>query len=134
MNVHVRPPANVVRFPPRLRVVPSAASALDALLSAGTIDDRQHAAGLAYGRLRRRYEDGIVWARLRRSPMSDETWQAVKRDHAALLRAAGAERFVLDRLCLDDDAPLRCEMERVREALGRVAEISGRAWPPPDRV
>ena len=119
MNVHVRPPANVVRFPPRLRVVPSAASALDALLSAGTIDDRQHAAGLAYGRLRRRYEDGIVWARLRRSPMSDETWQAVKRDHAALIRVAGAERFMLDRLCLDGDAPLRCEVERVREALGR---------------
>ena len=29
--------------------------ALDALLSAGTIDDRQHAAGLAYERLRRRH-------------------------------------------------------------------------------
>ena len=128
MNAHVRPPANVVRFPPRLRLVSfqiEAKSALDALLSAGTIEDRQHAAGLAYGRLRRRYEDGIVWARLRRSPMSDDAWQAVKRDHAALIRAAGAERFVLDRLCLDDDAPLRCEVERVREALGRVADSFG---------
>ena len=38
--------------------------------------------------------------------MSDEAWQAVKRDHACLIRAARAERFVLDRLCLDDDAPL----------------------------
>ena len=77
MNTHVRPPANVVRFPPRLRVVSlqiEAKSALDALLPAGTIDARQHAAGLAYGRLRRRYEDGIVWARLRRSPMSDDAW------------------------------------------------------------
>ena len=119
MGAHVSPPVNVVRFPPRLRVVPPAPSALDALLSAGTIDDRQHAAGLAYAALRRRYEDGIVWVRLRRSPMSDEAWQAVKRDHAALIRAAGAERFMLDRLCLDGDAPLRCEVERVREALGR---------------
>ena len=116
----------VVRFPPRLRVVPKwekTTSALDALLSAGTIDAAQHAAGLAYGRLRRRYEDGIVWARLRRFPMSDETWQAVKREHAALIQAAGAERFVLDRLCLDDDAPLRCEVERVRAALDRVNRI-----------
>ncbi|RYC29679.1 hypothetical protein D3273_22655 [Lichenibacterium minor] len=122
MSLHATSSA-VVRFPPRLRVVPKwekTTSALDALLSAGTIDDRQHAAGLAYGRLRRRYEDGIVWARLRRSPMSDDAWVAVKRDHAALIRAAGAERFVLDRLCLDDDAPLRCEVERVRVALGRM--------------
>ena len=27
---------------------------------------------------------------------------------------------MLDRLCLDGSAPLRCEVERVREALGRV--------------
>ena len=52
--------------------------------------------------------------------MSDETWQAVKRDHARLIRAAGAERFVLDRLCLDDDAPLSSEVERVRAALVRM--------------
>ena len=134
MNAHVPPPASVVRFPPRLRLVsdnrrlsdPRPSSALDALLSAGTIDHRQHAAGLAYGRLRRRYEDGIVWARLRRSPMSDDAWQAVKREHAALIRAAGAERFALDRLCLDDDAPLRCEVERVGAALGRVASAGTR--------
>ena len=120
MGAHSMPTGEVVRFPPRLRVMPAAPSALDALLSAGTIDDRQHAAGLAYGRLRRRYEDGIVWARLRRSPMSDDAWQAVKRDHAALIRAAGAERFMLDRLCLDDDAPMACDVERVREVLRRV--------------
>ena len=98
--------------------------ALDALLSAGTIDDRQHAAGLAYGRLRRRYEDGIVSVRFRRSPMSEAAWQAVKKDHAALIRAAGTERFVLDRLCLDDDAPLGCEVERVREALGQTSKLT----------
>ena len=143
MNAHVRPPANVVRFPPRLRVISSdgiavgkscaskgvgaisrpktaGGFALDALLSAGTIDDRQYAAGLAYGVLRRRYEDSTVWARLRRCPMSDDAWQAVKRDHAALIRAAGAERFALDRLCLDDDAPLRCEVERVGAAFDRI--------------
>ena len=143
MGAHIQPPATVLRFPLRLRVIsssgiavekpcagngvgaisgPKTASgiALDALLSAGTIDDRQHAAGLTYGRLRRRYEDGIVWARLRRSPMSDDAWQAVKRDHAALIRAAGAERFVLDRLCLDGDAPLRCEVERVRATFDRI--------------
>lgn len=128
MNAHVPPPADVVRFPVRLRVVsdnrrlsdPRPSSALDALLSAGTIDDRQHAAGLAYAALRRRYEDGIVSVRFRRSPMSEAAWQAVKREHAALLRAAGAERFMLDRLLLDGDAPLRCEVERVRVALERT--------------
>ena len=49
--------------------------------------------------------------------MSDEAWQAVKRDRAHLIRAAGAERFVLDRLCLDDDAPMACEVKRIRAAL-----------------
>jgi hypothetical protein len=48
-------------------------------------------------------------------------WQVVKRDHGRLIRAAGAERFALDRLCLDDDMPLSSEVERVRAALGRVA-------------
>ncbi len=52
--------------------------------------------------------------------MSDEAWQAVKRDHARLIRAAGAERFVLDRLRLEDDAPMACEVERVRAALERL--------------
>ena len=37
--------------------------------------------------------------------------------HAALIRAAGAERFALDRLCLDGDAWSRCEVRKVREAL-----------------
>ena len=37
--------------------------------------------------------------------------------------AAGAERLALDRLCLDDDASLSSEVERVRAALGRVAMI-----------
>ena len=41
----------------------------------------------------------------------------------ALLRAAGAERFVLDRLYPDGDAPLACELEQVRAALERVAEL-----------
>ena len=30
---------------------------------------------------------------------------------------------MLDRLCLDDDLPLRCEVERVRGALGWVREF-----------
>ena len=55
--------------------------------------------------------------------MSDEAWAAVKRDHTALIRAAGAERFVLDRLVLDDEEPLRCEVERVRAALGRMVKL-----------
>ena len=42
------------------------------------------------------------------------------------MRAAGAERFMLDRLCLADDAPLECEMERVKAALERGA-VSGPA-------
>ena len=173
MNAHARPPAAVVRFPPRLRVVsitvdhthyedaePATArvetllpqnpattalsakttvtsspqrmpvarspkgvistSALNALLSAGTIDARQHATGLAYGALRQRHNAGMVSARFRGPPVSDAVWQAGKREHAALIRAAGAERFMLDRLCLDGDAPLRCEVERVRDALERV--------------
>jgi hypothetical protein len=39
-------------------------------------------------------------------------------------RAAGAERCPLDRLCLDDDVPLRCEVERVRKALHQIAGIA----------
>ena len=72
--------------------------------------------------LRRREEqsDGAVRSWRDRSDLSDEAWQAVKRAHARLLRAAGAERFVLDRLCLEDDAPLSSEVERVRAALERV--------------
>ena len=46
----------------------------------------------------------------------------MKRDHARLIRAAGAERFVLDRLCIDDDASLWSEVELVRAALERVAK------------
>ena len=93
--------------------------ALDTLLSAGTIDDRQHAAGLAYAAARRLFDRSGGW-----HGIPHDAWQAVKRDHATLIRAAGAERFVLDRLCLDDDAPLRCEVERVREALDRVNRIT----------
>jgi transposase len=63
----------------------------------------------------------IVRRSLRRAGLSDETWQVVKRDHARMIRAASAEQFVLDRLCLDDDAPLSSEVERVRAALERVA-------------
>lgn len=120
MNAHVPPPSNVVRLPPRLRVVP-VSSALDRLHTTGTLDDRQHAAGLAYRELRRWYEAMNVSVKVRRLHLWEEQRDALKRDHAAMLRAAGAERFALDRLCLDDDPPLRCEVERVRAALGRVA-------------
>ncbi len=34
------------------------------------------------------------------SGLSSEAWQAVKRDNTVLIRAAGEERFVLNRLCL----------------------------------
>ena len=102
--------------------------ALDRLLEDGTLDARQHAAARAYGTLRRRYDrsGGPFRSWRDRSGLSDEAWQSVKRDHARLLRAAGAERFVLDRLCLDDDAPLSSEVERVRAALGRVAKSDRR--------
>ena len=59
-----------------------------------------------------------------RSGLSDEAWQSVKRDHARMIQVAGAERFVLDRLVLDDDAPLSSEVERVRAALERVAKAT----------
>ena len=45
MRPHASTSSTVVRFPPRLRVVSvqtEPKSALEALLSAGTIDDRQH--------------------------------------------------------------------------------------------
>ena len=118
------PSAHVVRFPPRLRVVSVQTEpklALDTLLSAGAIDARQHAAALAYAALRRRYDrsGGAFRSWRDRSGLSDEAWKAVKRDHARLIRAAGAERFVLDRLCLEDDGSLSSEVERVRPALER---------------
>ena len=60
---------------------------------------------------------------------SDEAWQALKRRHVVLIRAAGAERLMLDRLCLDGDPPLRCEVDRVRAALGgwRETQATGAA-------
>ena len=99
-------------------------TALDRLLADGTLDVHHRSAALAYGALRRRYDrsGGAKRSWRDRSGMSDEAWQAVKRDHARLIRAAGAERFVLDRLCLDGDVPMACEVERVRVALGRVAK------------
>ena len=71
----------------------------DRLLADGTLDAHQHAAALAYGALRRRYErsGGPFRSWRDRSGMSDETWQAIQRNPARLIRAAGAERFVLDR-------------------------------------
>lgn len=132
MNAHVQPTAAVLRLPTRPRQVsdnrrlsdPRPSSALDALLSAGTIDDRQHAAGLAYAAARRRFDrsGGAMRSWRDRSGLSDEAWAAVKRDHAAMIQSVGAERWPLDRLCLDGDAPLRCEVERIRAALGRVAD------------
>ena len=124
MNAHAMPSAEVIRLPVRSRVVPSW-PVLNRLLADGTLDARQHAAAAAYGALRRRYEwsGGPFRSWRDRSGVSDETWQAIKRDHARMIRAAGAERFVLDRLCLDDDAPLSSEVERVRAALGRVTMI-----------
>lgn len=41
-----------------------------------------------------------------------------------MIRAVGTERFVLDRLYLDGDAPLRCEVERVKAALGRISKLT----------
>ena len=86
------------------------------------LDAHQHAAALAYGALRRRYDrsGGPMRSWPDRSGLTDEVWQAVKRDHARVIRAAGAERFVLDRLVLDDDAPLSSEVERVRAALEKM--------------
>ena len=127
MNAHAMPSAEVIRLPVRPRVVPSCPT-LDRLLADGILDVHQHAAAVAYGALRRRYErsGGPFRSWRDRSGVSDETWQAVKRDHARLIREAGAERFVLDRLCLDDDAPLSSEVERVRAALERVGESCSR--------
>lgn len=47
------------------------------------------------------------------SGLTDKAWQTVKQDYAVLIRAAGAERFVLDRLCLEEDALITFEVERV---------------------
>ena len=90
-----------------------------------TLDPTGHTAALAYAALRRRYDrsGGPMRSWRDRSGLSDEAWQATKRDHARLIRAAGAERIVLDRLCLDDDAPLSSEVERVRAALERLAVV-----------
>ena len=53
--------------------------------------------------------------------LTDEAYQALKARHSALIRTAGAERFPLDRLVLEDDPPLTCEVERIGAALERVA-------------
>ena len=58
--IAAEPLANAVRFPPRLQMVSvqtEPKSALDALLSAGKIDDHQHAAAVAYRTLRQQFEN-----------------------------------------------------------------------------
>ena len=128
MSMHAQTMADVVLLPVRPRprpVLVVGKTHLDRLLEDGTLDAHQHAAARVYAALRRRYErsGGPMRSWRDRSGLSDEAWQAVKRDHARLLRAAGTERFVLDRLCLDDDAPLSSEVERVRAALKRVGGL-----------
>lgn len=129
MNAHASPSSTVVRFPPRLRVAPSGQighTVLDGLLSAGIVDDRQHAAAMAYRTLRQQFESATRSYRHRPggASMPGTVFLALKRDHAALLRVVGAERWPLDRLCLDDEAPMRCEVERVMEALDRLAHLA----------
>ena len=99
------PSAEVLRLPVRSRPPLLEGTALNRLLSTGTLDARQHAAALAYAALRRRYDraGGPLRSWRDTSGMTDEAWQALKRLHAALMGAAGAERFVLDRLCLSKD-------------------------------
>ena len=53
-----------------------------------------------------------------------KAWQAVKRDHARLIRAAGTERFVLDRLCVNDDAPFSSSQGQEPEDVGVKIDVA----------
>ncbi len=55
---------------------------------------------------------------------SNEAWQAVNGTTPRPIRAAGAERLVLDRQCLDDEALLACEVERLVEAIDRLVQLA----------
>ena len=58
------------------------------------------------------------------SGLSDEAWQAIKRQRATLTRMATVPRRPLERLCLEDEAPMACEVEMVVEALDRLADLA----------
>ena len=96
-------------------------SALDVLLWDGQIKLHQHAAAVAYAKLRRKAK-GLGFARMRDAlPKEHEA-------HEAALRLAGFDRFALDRFAVDGMEPLGSELNRLRfGVLDRLATLF-RCW------
>ena len=95
-------------------------SALDHLLWDGEIAFHQHAAALAYAKLRRKAKN-LGFARMRDALPIEHA------SHEAALRLAGFDRFALDRLAVDGRQPLGSEVERLRGVLDRLATLF-RCW------
>ena len=89
---------------------------LDVLLWDGHIEFHQHAAALAYAKLRRKAQS-LGFSRMRDAlPKEHEA-------HEAALRLAGFDRFALDRLAVDGMEPLGSEVERLLGVLDRLATL-----------
>ena len=95
-------------------------SVLDALLWDGQIGSHQHAAALAYAKLRRKAQS-LGFARMQ------DAFPKQHAEHEAALRLAGFDRFALDRLAVDGMEPLGSELTRLRGVLDRLATLF-RCW------
>ena len=99
---------------------PRTGSVLDVLLWDGQLEHHQHAAALAYAKLRRKAK-GLGFSRMRDAlPKEHEA-------HEAALRLAGFDRFAFDRLAVDGVEPLGSELTRLRGVLDRLAMLF-RCW------
>ena len=85
---------------------------LDLLLWDGQIEPHQHAAALAYAKLRRKAQS-LGFARMH------DAFPKQHADHEAALRLAGFDRFALDRLAVDGLEPVGSELTRLRGVLDR---------------
>ena len=91
-------------------------TALDGLLWDGQISFHEHAAALAYAKLRRKARS-LGYSRMRDALPSEHA------RHEAALRLAGFDRFALDRLAVDGMEPVGSELQRLRGVLDRLATL-----------
>ena len=94
----------------------SEGSPLDVLLWDGHIEFHQHAAALAYAKLRRKAQS-FGFSRMRDALPTEHA------NHEAMLRLVGFDRFALDRLAVDGMEPVGSELQRLCGVLDRLATL-----------
>ena len=80
------------------------------------IEPHQHAAAIAYAKLRRKAQS-LGFARMH------DVFPKQHAEHEAALRLAGFDRFALDRLAVDGLEPVGNELNRLLAVLNRLATL-----------